>query len=166
MFLERGVPFSFLKPLLQPRFFVLWDSQDLQAWRHQCFRIFFLLPCLPFRLTLVLAEPWIPLRLMEGAAVINLLLLAIVAPCWELRILLPFLEDIHFLLLLSKTFTLEKKKVYFFERESANKRGAERKGDRGSRVGSALTGWQQWTWCSAWTREPWGHDLSRSRMLN
>ena len=139
MHLERGVPFSFLKPLLQPRFFVLWDCQDLQAWRHQCFRIFFLLLCLPFRLTLVLAEPWIPLLLMEGAAVINLLLLAIVGPCWEPRILLPFLEDIHFLLLLSKTFTLEKKKFYlfFWEGECKQERGREKGGQRiQSRLGT------------------------------
>ena len=49
--------------------------------------------------------------------------------------------------------------------ESASRGGTER-GDRGSEVGSVLTGWQQRARCEAQTHEPPDHDLSRSWMFN
>ena len=54
--------------------------------------------------------------------------------------------------------------IYFWE--STSEGGAEREGDRGSDVGSALIGWQQGAQCGAHSHKPLDNDLSWNLMLN
>ena len=63
------------------------------------------------------------------------------------RLLLLYIIFFMFYLL----FFWEREREKERERENTSGWGSERGGNIGSRLGSAMTGWQQWTQCRAWT---------------